>query len=506
LGALESGYSIWVTLRIRESLLVALVVMVLVAFWAQLKVPGQASAHTAALGLQADFRPATHLLRMFSVLLGPVFGTGVLITGLCGAGAGVLYGLRQQEGRGIALTAVGLGALSAPFVRALALGTPEFLTAALIAPVLVLSEKKSWLAAIFIALCSATDARLGLAAGLCGALAGGGWISGFVGVALAGIGGVATLDQTVLDPGDVGRLLMESAGPGLALTVALLFLPMEARYRKIGLISLVFAFGPVLAFWGEPLKIAGLSIPLPGLLAWIPCPSAPSWAGFLVAAAVAAGLGIQRPAPWLWLLIGLDAWRIGGLSLPTSDLSTPLLVSDLKGQPGRVLGLPIELKGQSLVPAGTHARYSLWAAQTQRTFLPGPLPLGTQSPLFGEPAVVLALDAIYGLSTWLIPPSRPGSGLVALGITQLIIWRERVPESALELLDALYPRWFGAPQKDQEAGMDLYQVPLGPATPIDATMSLHRSGEAGLNGWKNANEYLKELQEQRKPPRSAEKD
>jgi hypothetical protein len=54
--------------------------------------------------------------------------------------------------------------------------------------------------------------------------------------------------------------------------------------------------------------------------------------------------------------------------------------------------------------------------------------------------------------------------------------------------------------------MDLYQVPLGPATPIDATMSLHRSGEAGLNGWKNANEYLKELQEQRKPPRSAEKD
>lgn len=125
---------------------------------------------------------------------------------------------------------------------------------------------------------------------------------------------------------------------------------------------------------------------------------------------------------------------------------------------GPILLLPWELgaPGQG-APEGTNAAGDEAARRAGHALL---LPV-THAPLheaWADPLPVLAAIAHEGSPFLLLPPARPGEVVAGLGVTAVVVVRDRVGVEGMALLDPLLRAALGPPARDLVAGVDVYHL------------------------------------------------
>lgn len=424
---------------------------------------------------------------------------------LLGAGAAALWVVARPQGWPTAMVAAGFGALSPVVGVALAEGHPEVLTVPLVA--VALSAERRWVGFIATLLCGFFDAGIGVTTGLAAMVAGAG-VWGLTGAILAGGLGFSAGWAASLDPSSLLAPLVQlqpgKLGPGLALLLGLAWVD-APRWRWAAAIGLLVSFGPVLQAFGAPLMVAGAGVPLPGLLAALLAPGAAGWGGALIVAIVAVVLGLRaRPivAGLLLLLLGAEAAAVG--APPPVKLAPSLLEADLKGGQGGVLHLPMEIADLDVAPAGIHTAYAYLSLHHGRPVANGQAPLSGPHVLFGEPGVVLAIDAALGDERYLLPPQVPGLTLSTLGISDILIHRSSFSAQALTVLDTVLPRWYGPPQRDLAGDVDRYTL-RADAGPPPIPLPLRTAGDPQAVGWRTVTDTLRATGSgagrQRNPPK-----
>lgn len=443
-------------------------------------------------------------------LLGPLVGTGLaqaLTLWLAfGLGAGALWTLARRGGAGPAgaALAVVVGALPPVVAGALAEGRPELLIVAPAAVALAGLAARRPVGWVALAVLAAFDGRAAAVTALAAWAAGGG-VGALLGAAAAAAWGVDTLlPLRALDPLDLATpflpLRPEALAPGIAALAGAALVVEDRRWRRAALVAWALSLGPLLRVLGEVVDVGGRAVPLPAVFVAALDADGGGWQGALVVGAVAAGLGLARlGTPRAALLLAplalLEAFVSVGPRLPTTPLDPPVAVKFLGERQGGVLDLPVEVDplvaGGLTAPPGTHGLWLWYATFHGRPLAVGPGPLGAADPLYGEPAVVLGINASLGTERFLLPPSMAGATLAALNITEIVVHRDRFPEAGLAVLDPLLARAYGAPQRDHAGGVDLYRIS---AMPLNAPSAerLRRPGEPGANAWRTVADWLKE--------------
>jgi hypothetical protein len=250
--------------------------------------------------------------------------------------------------------------------------------------------------------------------------------------------------------GNPGILHVHSLG-WLALGLAVLGWthPAARPFRWGAVCWLVLSLGPTLVADGWPLRIAGVDVPLPGRILWLPgSPFAFVHHPYRMVAAtlpllgVLAGLGALRlPAP-ARIVAGLavvgEAWLLSPAPFPWegTDATPPALYADLPD--GAVLDLPADLR----LP---NRRYVLWHASHGR-----PVPYGVNTwlarSLREDPQVqdlLRTLGDVGRRTNRDVPPREPAwpgkrdhGGLGGLGIAAVVLH----PDLAGDDADALRAR------------------------------------------------------------------
>ncbi|MDP2313457.1 MAG: hypothetical protein Q8P41_11170, partial [Pseudomonadota bacterium] len=330
---------------------------------------------------------------------------------------------------------------------------------------------------------------------------GGGWAL-VAALVAAGLGVSAGASAGVLDPFDLAAPLVElrpaALAPGLVALVAALWVVGDRGLRLAAAVGFVCALGPVLSAFGDVLTVGGGAVPLPAALVAAFSPSGAGWAGSLVVAAVAVALGLGRLArPRLALVLAplalLEAHAVAGPPPTCVSLDVPVAVRTLGDRDGAVLNLPVlAVDGAQVVggPVGAHALYLFQRTRHGRRLATGAAPLGASDPLYGEAAVVLALDSAVGVERWLLPPTRPGEVLRGLGVTEIVVHRGLFPARALALLDPVLFKLYGAPQRDHAGNVDLYRIATTGSARAPTAETLHPADGPPVNGWLGLSEYL----------------
>jgi hypothetical protein len=288
-----------------------------------------------------------------------------------------------------------------------------------------------------------------------------------------------------------------AVAPGLAALVGAALLVRDRGLRRAAIAAFVLALGPVLRAYGADVAPGGRGVPLPGIALTLLSPSGEGWGACLVVAAVASGLGlatVPARAPLLLLPLALaEAAFLGGTRLPTTRLAPAISERYLNERKGGVLDLPVEVAGLATAPEGSHGTY-LWLQTIHHRPLPvGPAPLTTADALFGEPGVVLAIDAELGGDPFLVPSMPPGQTLRRMGVTEIVVHRDRMRGEALAVIDPVFSKLYGAPQRDHAGKLDLYrlrddghELAAGPVNPE----RLRRPTDPDILGWRPVSEYL----------------
>jgi hypothetical protein len=100
------------------------------------------------------------------------------------------------------------------------------------------------------------------------------------------------------------------------------------------------------------------------------------------------------------------------------------------------------------------------------------------------------LDAAVGAERYLLPPARAGETLRGLGITEIVVHRKLLSARALALLDPVFFKLYGAPQRDHAGGVDLYRLSAtGPAR-VPVAETLHDSASPAPEGWLSLADFL----------------
>jgi hypothetical protein len=437
--------------------------------------------------------------------LGEGWGWFLTIALAVGAGAGVVWALARAAGAdtlGAALAVV--IASSAPvFVREVAAGAIELALVPFIALALgllpsgAIGARLVGLAAVIAV--GAADARTGVVLGLAAAVGGGGPLALLGAFVAAGSGVAVAATHGAVDPVDIGAPLLtlrpEAVPPGLAALAAALWFAGGQGYRRAAIVAFVCALGPILSAFGDPLTIGGYAVPLPAVAVAILTPGGAGWAGALVIAAVASGLGLAKATRAAWILVPVALLEMRAVvSRPEClTLDVPIGVAGLAERTGGVLDLPVRVRfdGQELgAPSTAHALYKWQGTFHGRRVATGLEPLGASDPLLGEPAVVLALNAVAGAGRFLMPPTRPGEVLRGLGVTEVVVHRTLLDAGALAVLDPILLKLYGAPQRDHAGGIDLYRIATTGSARPPAAESLHPSDRPGPKGWLEVSAWL----------------
>jgi hypothetical protein len=443
----------------------------------------------------------------FAALLAPAFGLGgAWLSGMMLAvagGAAALWGLSRAAGGSplAAGLAVAVGAAPPALAAALGEGGVDLAVVPFAALALALLPKKGRgaraLGFAAVVACGLCDARTGAIVGLAAAAAGGGGWALFAALLATGTGaaapGAGTLDVVDL-PAPFVLLRPDALAPGLAVVAGALWGLGESRLRWGALVAFVCALGPVLAAFGDVLTVSGAAVPLPAVLVAAFTPDGVGWSGALVVAAVATALGLGRAsAPRLSLLLAplalLEAGRAAGPAPACVPLDAPVAIRALAERDGGVLNLPVRVVVDGVArgaPAPAHGLYLVQRRLHGRPLATGAAPLGASDPLYGEPAVVLAL----GADTLLLPPTRPGEVLRGLGITEIVVHRRLFAPGALGLVDPVLAKLYGAPQRDHAADIDLYRVAATGSMRTPTAESLRTIDDAPPPGWLDLGAYL----------------
>ncbi len=458
-------------------------------------------------GSGSPFGPTQALAWALAPLVGAARAWAACMSLGAGVGAAAVWGFARHAGATpvLAAVAVGIGAAPPLVFAGIQAGSPDLFAVVWVAAALTFlprsGARAQALGVAAVVLCGLCDARLGAVTGLAAAAAGGGSWALFAALVAAGLGASSAAAAGSLDPADVAAPFLAlrpgALGPGLAVVAALLWGGVDAPLRRAGWLALVFALGPVLQAFGEPLTVSGAGVPLPALLIAV-FADGEGWQSALLVAAVAAGLGLaRRPrvgfASALVPLALAEAWVGWAGPSPCLRLEEPVALAALAERTGGVLDLPVEvqLDAERLgAPPGAHGLYLFQRRLHGRPLAVGPGPLRAVHPLYGEPGVVLALDAGLGAERFLIPPARPGETLRGLGIAEIVVHRTLFSPQALALLDPLFFKLYGAPQRDHAGQVDLYRIAdAGPTRP-PTLEPLHASGGPAPAGWLALPAYL----------------
>jgi hypothetical protein len=428
-----------------------------------------------------------------------------------GAGASALWGLSRRAGVLGAGLATVVGTVPVVAAHGFAGGGFDLAVVPFAALALaLLPRSEPWarvLGAVAVLSCAACDARTGVILGVAAAVAGGGGWALLAALVATGTGVAAATSAGVFDPVDITApfvtLRAGALAPGLAALAGALWVVGDRGLRRAAAVGFVCALGPVLSAFGDPLTVGGAAIPLPAAILAAFAPTGEGWAGGLVVAAVAVALGLGRLAQPRWALLlaplallEAHAAAVAGPVPPVAAaclaLDVPVAVRALGEREGGVLNLPIEATsaGRPVGGApGVHALYLFQRSVHGRRLATGSAPLGAADPLYGEAAVVLSLDTGGG-GGWLMPPTRPGEVLRGLGVTEIVVHRSLFPAQALAVVDPVFYKLYGAPQRDHAGNVDLYRVPVaGPARP-PTPETLHPLDGPPTNGWLGIAAYL----------------
>jgi hypothetical protein len=444
---------------------------------------------------------------------------------------------------GAALAAV-VGGLSPVAVKSLSVGAPGIACVPLVVAALVLLPRPGAAARAVgfaaVVACGWVDARTGAILGLAAAVAGGrGWAL-LAALVAAGSGVVATASAGVLDPYDVAAPLWTAragaVAPGLVALLGAAALVEDRGLRRATWLGFALALGPVLQAVGVPITIGGAAVPLPGVIVAAFTPAGDGWQGALLVAAVAAALGLGRGARpagavaagavgsgalvpraltpraltpralaplALVPLAVLEAWAVSGGPPSCLTLDEPVAVRFLGERTGKVLDLPVAIAGPEGplgAPPAAHALYLFQQHLHGRPLAVEGATLVESDPLFAEPGVVLAVDVALDTERYLLPPSRPGDTLRGLGITEIVVHRTLFSPRALALLDPVFFKLYGAPQRDHAGHVDLYRIAAAGAVRPPTPETLRVKGAAVPAGWVVLADYLDALS----PPPPAE--
>lgn len=498
-----------------ESLLVWVAVGLLAAAWSGWPALAEAApgsgvgawaARVAALGAGGEIAqpldvPAALLARFAGLPCALALTTWAAFA----AGAAVLWGVVRAGGAGAAgaVLAVALGAAPPVIGAALRDGRPELLAVPAVVAALAGFGSGGATGRIIgfagVLLCAGFDPRLGAAAGIGAALAGGGAWSLLAALLAAGAGSADLATSAVLQPDDLYTPI--ASGIGLAAVLAALFVVRDRGLRLAALGAFILALGPTLQAHGAAVTVGGRAIPLPALLVALLDPEGGGWTSCLLVTAVAAALGVARAPRAALLLVPLAIFETGafaGVPLPTTHLAPSVAVRFLSERTGAVLDLPFEtrLPGvRSTARRGTNALYRYLQTIHGRPLGAGPAPLGDTAALYAEPGVVIALDASAGGEPFLIPPSRPGEPLSRLGVSEIVVHRDLFEADALALIDPVFSKLYGPPQRDHGGRIDLYRVrvAVSPDAPPFGEERLRHAGDPDAPGWRTLPDYLATL-------------
>ncbi len=306
---------------------------------------------------------------------------------------------------------------------------------------------------------------------------------------LAAIGGAGVEDVTAASS---LAWVREPAVPtaGLALLAAAVLLPGSAAPRAVAALAAVLALGPVLS-------VQGRLVPLPAAaLAALGTSGGWSAAGVVAAAALAL-VAADPPAMARGLaarqlvaaaLIAGDGLALGSRPVVPFPVRVPEVVRSLAERTGGVLVLPPGRLGER--PARRAALWRHLAERFHRPLYAGGETLASSDPALGATGVMALFAVLEPEQNWVLPPADDGKVLRALGVTELVLDRSACSASELASIDPVMARLFGAPQRDIEAGVDLWRIAAEGDRSFPKPPYLRREGEAGTHGWQGIEKLL----------------
>ncbi|MDP6934795.1 MAG: hypothetical protein QGG40_17875, partial [Myxococcota bacterium] len=293
--------------------------------------------------------------------------------------------------------------------------------------------------------------------------------------------------------------LGSEAVPGACLGASMLFAAWvgwtgtsdSRRLVALGAGLVLLALGPVLQVGGSPVLLGGRGVPLPtaiveGIMGPVDGRMALVPAG--VCMGLACALGWRWRAPWLGAILALlDSAVLGGAGLPVPlvDGTPPRAVRALSDGTGAVLHLPFDVRGAGGLPT-YNARWLLFSRAHGRPVAVGLDPLH-ESALFSDPLVLMALNGAQGSERWATPLRNPGVGLLAAGVSDVVVHRREFPSQGLALLDAALTRALVSPQRDLADEIDRYPIPADPSVPGEGLslplVPIPEDGSSPPEGW-----------------------